>query len=354
MKTLFLYAEITGYLMACLRTLRAHPAVESVVVYQAQSLADTGFAFGSESGVEVRNAIDRSADDLWTEIATSMPDVVYVSGWSFPEYLKLARRLRKKGVTVVCGNDTPWHGTARQWIGSAASPFFLHPHFDAMWVPGIYQFEFARRLGFSRDRIYTGLLSADVDAFRAAAGTKRTAPRTLLSVGRMVADKGMVELAEAFATLRASGGAEDWRLLLVGNGPLTEKLARVEGVDIGSFLPPQEMPALFASASAFVLASRFEPWGVVVHEAAAAGLPLLISDRAGATAAFVRDRYNGLLFSPATTGDLLEKMRALLAEPGEKLAQMGTRSSILAQQITTEMWAQTFVNIRLDAIARRR
>ena len=353
MKTLFLYAEITGYLMACLRALRAHPAVEQVVVYQGQSLAETGFAFQSGEGIDIRNAIGRKADDLWQEISAEMPDLVYVSGWSFPQYLKLARRLRKSGATIVCGNDTPWHGTARQWLGSAASPLLLHPYFNAMWVPGTYQFEFARRLGFSRQRIYTGLLSADVEAFLGARTRRENEERRiLLSVGRMVADKGMEELADAFLSLCNSGEGRNWRLLLVGDGPLREQLGQIPGVDTSAFLPPSEMPALFASASAFALASRFEPWGVVVHEAAAARLPLLVSDRAGSTAAFVRDRYNGLLFSPTRSGDLREKLRTLLAASEERLAEMGIRSSILAQQITPEMWAQTFVNIRLDATTR--
>jgi glycosyltransferase involved in cell wall biosynthesis len=354
MRTLFLYAEITGYLVACLRTLRKHPAVESVTVYQGQSLAETGFSFQSEDGIDIKNAIGRTSDELWSEISRIAPDLVYVSGWSFRPYLALARRLRRNGATVVCGNDTPWHGTARQWIGSAASPLLLHPYFDAMWVPGTFQFEFARRLGFQRRQIYSGLLSADVDAFKDAKKERPEGlPRTLLSVGRMVADKGMEELVDAFTTLRNSGETDDWRLLLVGDGPLREKLARTPGVETSPFLPPKEMPALFASASAFALASSFEPWGVVVHEAAAAGLPLLVSDSAGSTAAFVRDRYNGLLFSPRRPGDLREKLHKLLSEPEGRLAVMGKRSSILAQQITPEMWAQTFVNIRLDAAARQ-
>jgi glycosyltransferase involved in cell wall biosynthesis len=349
MKILFLYAEVTGYLMACLKALRQHPEVSEIRVYQALNLRETGFSFETPQDLPVYDAVGKTAEALLPEIRDFNPDLVFVSGWAFPQYLKLARKLRKTGATMVIGNDTPWYGTLRQRAGALSTPFWLRPLFDVMWVPGTFQYEFARRLGFQKDKIATGLLSADVDAFRAA-GQHRTfdSPYTLLSVGSMLPNKGMHRLVEAFETLVAEG-LKDWNMLLIGSGPMEQTLPQNGRVKVLPFIQPADLPAVFGQAHAFSLASQKESWGVVIHEAAAAGMPLLVTERAGSTSAFVRDRYNGRLFDPASADDLLEKMRELLTSSQQRLQEMGNRSAELSLQLHPSMWAQTFVNMRLDA-----
>lgn len=348
MKFLFLYAEVTGYLMTCLQALQRHPSATEVRVYQALDLPETGYNFAT-APLPVHDAIGRTAAAIWPEIEAYGPDVVYVSGWSFPEYLKLARRLRKRGATTIIGNDTPWYGTARQWLGALSSPFWLRPVFDWMWVPGPSHERFARRLSFSRACTRTGLLSADVDAFQAAAADREPAARkVLLSAGSFLPNKGMDRICEAFLA-QVSAGVDDWDLMLVGAKDTAQRIPVHERIRVLPFVQPQEMPALFAQADAFVLASLRESWGVVVHEAAAAGLPLLLSERAGAVDLFLRDRYNGWRFDPFAQADLQEKMGILLRAPDAVLKTMGRRSTALAQQQHPEMWAQALVNMRLDA-----
>ena len=354
MRVLFLYAEVTGYLMACLRALKQHPEVTEIRLYEGLSTAETHFDFSAED-LSVSEATHQSANQLWPEMEAFQPDVVFVSGWMLRKYYTLARRLKKTGATLIIGNDTPWYGNLRQRIGALVSPAWLRPVYDFMWVPGIYQYEFARRLGFPKERIRTGMLSADVDAF-SGGGEVPLPPegsvKTLLSVGSFLPNKGMHRLYAAFSKLLA-GGLTGWELHLVGAGPLAGALKETAQIRISSFVQPAHMPALFKEAQAFALASEKESWGIVVHEAACAGLPLLITQNAGSTEAFVHPNYNGFLFNPSCPDSLESHMHRLLTLSPETLAQMGARSKTLSRNHTPELWAQLLVNMHQEARLRK-
>lgn len=344
MKILFLYAEVTGYLMGCLRALRAHPEVSEIRVYQNLKLPENDFRIAGTADIPVLSAIGRSANELWPEIAAFNPDVVFVSGWMFRKYHHLAKRLRAGGAVLVIGNDTPWYGTLRQWAGAASSPFWLAPAYDYMWVPGASQYTFARRLGFPPSRIATGLLSADVVAFRQAEKPLQKPVKTLLSVGSFVSRKGMLRLYETFHQLVAAG-LSGWELHLVGSGPQATVLKELPHIRITPFVQPDKMPEIFAGADVFALASLREPWGVVVHEATSVGLPLLLSKHVGAAADFLETGKNGLAFDPLSSADLLQTMRQITAFPESQLRKMGAHSAELSHRYSPESWAEKLVQM---------
>ncbi len=126
------------------------------------------------------------------------------------------------------------------------------------------------------------LAAAAGRASRARPGSGRTTS-SVLSVARLSPEKGLDTL------VRAVAAAGDPRLVLVlaGAGPERERLqtlARREGVRL-VLLPHvalgADRPSVYAVADVFALLSTHEPWGVVVNEAAASGLPLVLSDRVG-------------------------------------------------------------------------
>jgi glycosyltransferase involved in cell wall biosynthesis len=92
----------------------------------------------------------------------------------------------------------------------------------------------------------------------------------------------------------------------------------------------QELPGIYGMAQAFVHASTTEQWGLVVNEAMAAGLPVLVSARCGCVSDLVIDGVNGFTFDPLNAGEIAEKM--LLVHRGVSFLQrMGQNSaSIIA------------------------
>jgi glycosyltransferase involved in cell wall biosynthesis len=126
---------------------------------------------------------------------------------------------------------------------------------------------------------------------------------------------------------------------VAGAGPLAAVLRGTTGVEVLDFVQPAELPGLMASCGCFVLPSRFEPWGVVLHEAAAAGLPLIATSACGAATRLLQDGYNGVLVAPGQVASLADAMSAVASSPQGRLAEMSAASVSLSRQFTPERWA---------------
>jgi glycogen(starch) synthase len=140
----------------------------------------------------------------------------------------------------------------------------------------------------------------------------------VLTVGRLVPDKNLSALIEAFD--RAGLEAEDATLEVIGTGFLDAELneqARRLGVSVRfrGHLPPAELPRAFADAHIYALVSTYEPFGVVVREAAASGLPIICSRVAGAAGDAAVDGLNALLIDPHDVEQIASALRRLVDDP---------------------------------------
>jgi glycosyltransferase involved in cell wall biosynthesis len=186
-----------------------------------------------------------------------------------------------------------------------------------------------RAFGVPDERIHLGIQSADLAPFRNAGQSHDgRRPLTVLTVGRLVPDKNIGSLLEACARAGLSG--ESATLEIVGTGFLESELkdqARRLGVParFGGYVPPAELPQIFATADIYALVSTYEPFGVVVREAAAAGLPIICSRVAGAAGDAAIDGLNAILVDPDETEQIASALRRLVDDP--KLRErMGSES----------------------------
>jgi glycosyltransferase involved in cell wall biosynthesis len=147
----------------------------------------------------------------------------------------------------------------------------------------------------------------------------------VLSVGRLVPDKNLIALVEAFAEAGFSEGEAE--LELCGTGPLDvdlNALAKRLSVPLRlhGYVAPSELPRLYGEADALALVSTYEPFGVTVREAAAAGLPLICSERAGAAGDVAVEGENALLVDPTDRAAITDALRRLVRDAGlrERLA----------------------------------
>lgn len=145
--------------------------------------------------------------------------------------------------------------------------------------------------------------------FRLASGRRR-----LIYSGRLVTIKRVDLLIDAFA--QVADQRPDWDLLVAGGGPLEAELkARVSNrlqqrvLWTGFVGSAQRMSALYRFADVLVLPSDYEPWALVVNEAACAGLALVCSDLVGAAAELLRDRENGRFFRAGDVTSLVDALR---------------------------------------------
>ncbi|MFM2375372.1 MAG: hypothetical protein RLZZ165_469 [Bacteroidota bacterium] len=344
MKCLILYSEIAGYFMSCVRQfVELHDAEVHVVRWPTHPEAP--FRISDHPRIIYHERNEHDTQGL-VKLATSIdPDALYVSGWIDRPYLKIARHFFKRGRIVIVAFDTQWRGDFRQRLATWISPLIFHRQFTHAWVPGMFQYEYARRLGFPRDRILTGMYSADTELFEAVyvpamAAKAEKYPHRILYVGRCLALKGVLELYHAFKEL-CEEQAHAWELVMVGNGPLKNELKETANIRFMDFVQPEELPALAMEAGALVLPSRSEAWGMVLHEFGAAGLPLISTDAAGGATAFVRQGYNGFIHRRSDKDSLKSVFKELIALSDAELMEMGRRSHELSKQISPMTWAAT-------------
>lgn len=269
------------------------------------------------------------------------PDIVLISGWHHREYRKMALACRKANIPTVLCMDNPWEETRKQILGRLVSSFYVQPLFDAAFVGGERQAQFALRLGFPWSRIYEGVFTADERIFYSQASLESRQKRFIF-VGRLAPEKGIVELLNAYDIYRDQS-TDPWDLVIVGTGPLEHDIGNRAGVKITGFVQPNELNELLNSARCLVAPSLWEPWGVQIHEGASAGLPIICTAVCGSSVHLVRQGFNGITLG---TGDVPALAEALLNVSSNTDLSSWSRASIsLSRQFSREIWCETVESI---------
>jgi glycosyltransferase involved in cell wall biosynthesis len=242
--------------------------------------------------------------------------------------------------------DNCWSATPKQRLGSMIAQWYVRPLADAIWVPGERQAVFARRLGFEERAIIRGLYSCDQPNLESVYCSRiahhQPVQHSFLYLGRFVPEKGLDKLVEAYQSYRTKSNAP-WPLVCYGAGPLRSYLEGNAGIRVEGFVQPDQLGAALSKAGCLVLPSTFEPWGVVVHEAASAGLLILASQNVGAAVHLVQDYYNGFLCDGKDTDHLSTLMAYVSSLDGEKLEAMSRASHSLSKQYSPRRWADALL-----------
>ena len=347
MKILYLYAEVMGYTMATIRELAERGNEVHVVHWDYKKL--TPYKPPKLTNVFLYNRSEYSAEQMQELARNLTPAVTVVSGWMDRGYTRVARQLKLDGLPVVLGLDGHWHATLKQWLALTLGWIgYFSQYYSHVWVAGLSQFEYARRLGFEKDSILYDLYSADLHTFNQAYNTsierkQSHYPHRFLFVGRFEPVKGLDVLLQVWQQLGSKKC--DWELHLIGNGTLKSKFEAIDNVVIKDFMQPEQLIQEVANAGCFLLPSRGEPWGVVVLEFAAAGLPLILSDVVGAASTFLITGLNGFIFKVNDRQALASKMCQIMDMTDQELHGMAVSSHMLSQRITPNTSASNLVSV---------
>jgi glycosyltransferase involved in cell wall biosynthesis len=217
--------------------------------------------------------------------------------------------------------------------------------YAGVWVPGIRQREFARLIGFKADQIFTGFYSTDTQKFGEMYAKFREAkrvkfPKRFLCVARYIPQKGLEDLWHAFAEL-CDEGQHGWELWCAGTGEnFSDRMLHPQIKHLG-FVQPKDFHQLVEQCGVFVLPSMFEPWGVVVNEFAAAGLPMVLSKKVGSAGEFLEEGVNGFGFQPGNKKQIREVLCRVMDLESEQLVKMGAESHRIANKYNAESWSET-------------
>lgn len=351
MNGLFMVSGLAGYMHACIKVFVDTVSDASATIISNYPVSHAPYVFTIHPRIQVRNRELMTKAD-WNTIRASRPDFVYIGGWTDPIFRSIAASFRSE-IPVIMGMDNQWNGTAKQWLMSTIFAPYLRAFCTHIWIPGFSQYEYARRLGFPRRSILTGLYSADTRLYAdTLASPGLRSPKILTFIGTMWPQKGVHELVEAFRRLAPHN--PEWRLKLVGGGPLVDQYRYQDPrIDVVGFRQPTELPHILSESTAFCLPSYYDQWGVVIHEACCVGLPVIATDACGAVSAFVHEEYNGFRCAPKDLHSLTKAIHSVMQLPPERLALFGKRSYELSRQITQDLWVSqiTTLNARFHKCA---
>jgi glycosyltransferase involved in cell wall biosynthesis len=281
-------------------------------------------------------------DLLFREVEAFQPDVLVVNSWHIGAYMRL---------------DHQWIGSLKQWGARLTRNLYIQRYFEAAWMPSDPQAVFARHLGFKQHEIITGLYTCEDSFFT---GPQENPKDAFLFTGRLVDVKGVDVLAAAYRKYReqaSAAGKAPWPLKIVGIGPMDEELKAIDGVELLGFVMPKDLPAVMAETGCLLLPSRFEPWGVVVHEAVAAGQAVILTQECGAASKLVNDGYNGRVIAVDQVDEMVDSMHWIADADVAKRREISRRSAELAKQFTPHFMAENLVSksVQLlpDALGRK-
>ena len=348
MRIAFLINGMTGYLDAQYRQL--HQLGDELLVVtpgtaaaSGEAMADTAFdgMINDDYARMVPWASPPDPRELVALVEDFKPDAVLMTSWNYTPAYRAVMKSVPPGVVRILIMDNLWRAAPKQWLGRMLHRFYVDPVADMAMVPSERTEFYARRLGFGPDDVIRGSLSADVDLFGSPprTGTELAGRRAFLYAGRLVWHKGPDVLAEAYRRYRDLAD-DPWDLHVVGTGSYADQVRAVPGVTMHGFLQPREVASLMRASSCFLLTSHIEPYGVVIHEAAAAGLPLLCTDFAGAVGAMVQDGSNGWIVpAGGVTGWVAAMMRMSSLDP-QRLGQMSDVSRAISARLSPATWAR--------------
>lgn len=291
-----------------------------------------------------RGFSDTSLEDLTRLLDDERPEVLLLTGWQSWPLIQFARAARRLRIPCLVRGDSnamkPRPLAVRLWHR------WLLSNYDAFLYVGKANRDFYLRYGVPKERLFE--VPHFVDNMRFEAAAKLLAPKReelrrrfcvpadavcFLYAGKLAPKKHLMDMLEALALTRDAPGGKQMHVLVVGSGELMQKAQAFAAtnrlpVSFAGFLNQSEMPCAYTAADCLVLPSDYgETWGLVVNEAMACGLPVIVSDRVGCGPDLVEPDVTGNIF-PFGKVDALAALLARMAMHREDLQHMGKRAQV--------------------------
>ncbi len=296
---------------------------------------------------------------LYRELERVSPQTVICGGYNYLASWQAAFWCEQHNVPLVLWTESTAYDRRHHWpVVERLKRRFLRCC-DACVVPGRSAFEYlsalqvpARIVVTAPDAVDNKFFATAAEAARAQAAfyrqQRKLPDRFFLCAGRLIAAKGVFDLIEAYAGL-----APDIRsqvgLVFAGNGVAQSELQRRATrispgrIQFAGFLEREELAIHYGLADVLVFPTRTDPWGLVVNEAMACGLPVITTSVAGCAADLVEDGENGFVVRPGAVGELLAAMD-LLARDCKLRQRFAARSAEKIRNNSPEACAQGLAN----------
>ncbi len=344
MRVVICWAYISGYMASCWRALAATEGIDlHVIAAKFDDPKNAAFADDICAGFNSRllNSKEYVDVELVSRLVRDLsPDIVVICGWVCAPYVRLALDRAFASVRFVMGMDTPLKHTLRQRLARLKIGALID-RMDRVAVAGERAWQYGRFLRVSERKLMRGMYGIDYDSF-APILAKRLAlpggwPKRFLFCGRYIDIKGVDLLCKAYERYCALV-SNPWPLAFCGSGEMAPIIRKTPGaIDLG-FIQPRDLPDVWLNTGVLVLPSRYDPWPLVVVEAAAAGLPVICTEACGSAVEVIRDGYNGKVATTDNIDSIVRKLR-WMQDHYDDLPEMGRRGQQFAAPYSAQVWA---------------
>jgi 1,2-diacylglycerol 3-alpha-glucosyltransferase len=288
------------------------------------------------------------------------PDIVMYHGLLEPGFQAIALWSKIRNIPAILHHDS-WHDNKSRipWLQLSKGKLYKYVYQYA-FVAGRYSKDYLISMGYPEENIFSGCDVVDNDYFRENSAKfshqevfreKEGLPeKYFLVVARYSPAKDHATLLEAYKKYLDSGG--DWHLVLIGEGPLKEQIKEhIKALNLAGqviqrgWISYERMPLYYAFAKCLILPSSSEPWGLVANEAAACGLPLILSDKCGCVPELCIPGVNGFVFESGNVQELSGCMQKISNDSVDLIA-FGKKSKGLVSSLTFESWALQVLKIK--------
>lgn len=294
---------------------------------------------------------------LWRRLSVLRPRIVLVPGYYHLPGIAAALWARLHGRCSVLMTESTAFDHKRQFLRELVKKTLLRVLFNWAVTGGKAHVRYLDQLDFPRERIAGSYDVVDNEAIRRGTTLLREAnpsfqpqPPYFLFVGRLAGEKNVETLLTSWTRYRQDGGT--WPLVLAGDGPRRNALETMaaEGgfgaeVTFTGLKGMRELVPIYAAAGCFVLPSSREPWGLVVNEAMAAELPVLVSRRCGCREDLVVEGENGFSFEPTDAATLTKLLHTMEQLSPERRAHMRERSAEIIAGYTPRGFGRAVASI---------
>jgi 1,2-diacylglycerol 3-alpha-glucosyltransferase len=295
---------------------------------------------------------------LGRALADAAPDVILCGGYSYLASWQALAWAHSRGIPFFLWSESNAQDLRRGFVLVESLKSTFLKKCNGFVIPGCSAMEYLRAHSINEDMIFTAPNAVDNEFFAIAAAharedesSRRRAlglpERYFLFVGRLVREKGVYDLLSAYAKL-SERVRRQIGLVFVGDGALRRRLEEQAAsispgvVRFTGFAHREQLAEYYAFAQTLILPTYTDTWGLVVNEAMACGLPVILSRAAGCAADLVKENCNGLLVAPRDVEALASAMASLADQP-ELCGTMGARSSQHVSEYSPAKWAKGVV-----------
>lgn len=335
-KILMVSVEPTPYILGLINALTDTWLGKIDIIFLKENFSQEWALSLGKQEVALSKNLFKTIKIIYQSICKENYAVIFIAGWSHPVTLTFMFLAKLYGIPTVIDSDTFLSRYTASW--KLAIKRIVYPilfKVPTLFLPaGKRQEKYLHHYNVPSKKIILEQMTVDV------ASIKKTIQKfphdareemrkqfsfssddfIFIFIGRLIERKGIQEILSAFCRIQNDHA----KLLIAGDGPLRHVVEEAAHANqniqyVGRICPTKVIEVYFIS-DVLLLPAYFEPWGLVVNEAMAAGRPVIVSDQVGCLDDLVVSGKTGLIVEHRSTASLLSAMLYLLNNPLDYVA----------------------------------